>query len=100
MESEALQVGATLVGVVSLATLIVREVFSYLRNKDSKNGNGNSAHLQTIFQELRTMNTNHLHSIEEAIRDGNQELIKTLNDNNRQSVELLGRIEGKLDIRR
>ncbi len=60
------------------------------------NGNGNGTN-KAILQQLQTMNDNHLHSMEECIRDGNKQLIETIHNDNIKIIELLGRIDGRLD---
>ena len=49
-----------------------------------------------ILKELQMMNTNHLHSIEKAITDGNARLIESIHNDNIMMIEALGRINGKL----
>lgn len=95
MENDIITNSSVILGLLAIITLVVRELFAYLKIKGQA-GEDNDQ-LKNIFQELHLMNTNHLHSVEEAIRCGSAETIKTLNDNSRQSIELLARIEGKLE---
>ncbi len=97
MENEALQSGSVVIGLLAIITLLVREGFSYLKYK--KNGGSDSLNRE-IFDELKLMNNNHLHSIEKAINDGNADIVRAINDGNRQTVELLGEIKGNLNARR
>ena len=77
------------IGILFLFAM--KEFFAYLKSK--KNGNGFN---QQIFEELRTMNTNHLHDIRDCIETGNRQLIDTIHDDNTKIIEILGRIDGKL----
>jgi len=93
MTSEAiLQLGA--MGIILLFT--IKELFAYLKSR--KNGNGSGAD-SAILRELQTMNSNHLHSIKRAIEDGNSRLVDAIHADNNKMIELLGRIDGKLDRR-
>ena len=89
MESSILELG----GIAILFFISIREFFSYLKSK--KNGNGVNL-TSSILQELQTMNTNHLHSIDEAIRNGNRDIIDSLHNDNMKIIEILARIDGKL----
>ena len=88
---------AQLGSLAVISLFAVKEFFGYLKSKKD-NGNGNGDNLNhAIFKELQTMNSNHLHSIEEAIQDGNREIVKSINDGNRQMIQLLGEIKGSLN---
>jgi len=50
-----------------------------------------------ILKELQLMNTNHLNAICRTIEDGNKELVDTIHSDNTKIIELLGRIDGRLD---
>lgn len=90
--ADVLQLGA--VGVIFL--FAVKEFFSYLKSKNNA-GSGNGGVLNTaILAELRTMNTNHLHSIQQAIEQGNKDTVEAITRGNMQMVELLGEIKGQL----
>lgn len=73
----------------------IKEFFTYLKQKKSTEANP-SIMSEQIFQELQTMNNNHLHSIQDAIQDGNNRLIDTINHGNNKMIEVLGRIEGRI----
>ena len=76
----------------------IKEFFSYLKSR--KNGSDNHIqHGKQIFDELQLMNNNHLHSIEEAIKDGNRDTVKAITDGNLKVVEMLGEIKGNLNSR-
>ncbi len=92
MQNELLQVG----GAVALIALVVRELFAYLK---SKNTSDNSMGAE-IFKELQTMNNNHLHSIQEAIEKGNERLIDVIHNDNTKMIEILGELKGNLNQRR
>ena len=93
MENELLQSGSIIVGLLAIITLIIRELFAYLKTKNGNGGNGMSG---AIFTELRTMNNNHLHSIQDSIEQGNNRLIDTIHNDNTKIIELLGEIRGGL----
>jgi len=93
MENELIQSGSIVVGSLAIVTLIIRELFGYLK---SKNGNGGNRHDASILQELQKMNSNHLHSLEAAIRDGNDRLVETIHNDNTRMIEILGEIKGGL----
>ena len=86
MSTEILQLGA--VAIIFLFS--IKEFFLYLKTK--KNGNGN----EKIVKELRLMNANHLNSINKSLNMGFDRVIETLNSNERQVIQLLGEIKGKL----
>ena len=99
MPSESiLQLGA--VAVIFL--FAVREFFGYLKSRKeapaASNGSGGYLN-QAILKELQTMNTNHLHSLQEAINDGNNRIVDAINNGNIKQIELLGEIKGKLENR-
>lgn len=89
--NELIQLGT--VGV--LFAIAIREFFGYLRAK-KLDGSASNGYGKAIFQELQSMNQNHLHSLEKAINDGNDRLISEIHADNSRMIELLGRIEGKL----
>ena len=86
---EILQLGT----LGAIFAMFIVQFFSYLK---SKNGNGKSGMNEAIFQELQKMNTNHLHSIETAINQGNKDLIESIHNDNKQMIALLGEIKGLL----
>ena len=88
MPNELLQVG----GAVALIALVVRELFTYLKSRNAGDGTMNGA----ILKELQTMNNNHLHSLKEAIVEGNARLIDCMHEDNVRIVEALGEIKGRL----
>lgn len=91
---DILQLGA--VAVIFL--FAVKEFFSYLKSRKEGGGNGKEVYMnQAILKELQTMNTNHLHSLQEAINDGNNRIVDAINNGNSKQIELLGEIKGKLD---
>ena len=91
-ENSILQLGA----VAILFLVGIREFFSYLKAKGNGNINSTGTHDKAILEQLQTMNNNHLHSVEEAIRDGNKEIVKAISDGNLRIVDSLGEIKGKL----
>lgn len=85
------QLGSTLV----LALAMVWVLWESIKQKKS-GGNGNNKNID-ILNELKIMNTNHLHAIEMAVRDGNDKIIKTITDGNIKMIEKLSEICGKLN---
>ena len=68
----------------------LKEIFAYLKHRATPTEpNG-------VLEELKLMNNNHLHSIEKAILQGNEKMIKTMYECNQKQIEFLARIEGKL----
>lgn len=96
MPESLIQLGA----VAVLFLVAIREFFSYLKTR--KNGNGETGgHLsQAILNELRAMNSNHLHSLQETLEEGNRNLISTIHSDNTKMIEILGEIKGNLNQRR
>lgn len=93
MTEDFIQLGA----VAVLFLIAIREFFAYLKTRKSDNG---VALNEAIFGELQRMNNNHLRTLQEAIEEGNREIVKAINDGTIKQIELLGRIEGKLDSRK
>lgn len=94
LKTEILQLGA----VAVLFLFAIKEFFGYLKvrkAKEDKPENEND-NLKLILSELQKMNSNHLHSIEACIGTGNQQLVKTIHDDNTKMIELLGEIKGVL----
>lgn len=80
-------------GALAIVTLVVRELFAYLKSKSNQS---TGQHDEQILRELQTMNSNHLHSLEKAINNGNDRLVDTIHNDNTKMIEILGRIEGGL----
>lgn len=98
-------------GTVAILFLIaIKEFFSYLKarkdvintNSDSNNGSNGAATIlsKAILGELQTMNSNHLHTIQKCVEDGNRNLIETIHSDNTKMIELLGEIKGVLSTRK
>lgn len=85
-----------ILGIAALFALAIREFFAYQKYRDSKKNGTGEPFGQVIFKELQTMNSNHLHSIENAINDGNANLIHSIHEDNMKIIELLGEIKGGL----
>lgn len=90
-ETSLIQLGA----VAILFAVSIREFFGYLKTKKTNGVNG-YGFTEAIFKELQTMNDNHLHSIEKAVREGNDRLIESIHNDNTKMIEILGEIKGKL----
>jgi len=88
------QVDYTQLGAIAIIFLFfIKEFFGYMKAKKS---NGNGDFNQAILDELRVMNSNHLHSIKTAISEGNEHLIETIHNDNTKIIELLAEIKGRL----
>lgn len=93
-ETTILQLGA----VAILFAVSIREFFSYLKSR--KNGSNGETNFNLIVSELQRMNNNHLHSIHEALEQGNSRLVDTIHNDNVRIIELLGEIKGGLSSRK
>ena len=91
MENEIIQYGSVIAGLLAIITLIIRELFAFLKTKNNGNGLSNQ-----ILRELQIMNQNHLHSLQEAINNGTDRLIDTIHKDNTKIIEALGEIKGTL----
>lgn len=81
------------IGVLGIVVIFaIKETFAFLKSK--KNADGPV--MAGIFKELQTMNNNHLHTLQDTVENNNKELIRAIDDGNRQMIEILGRIDGKL----
>jgi len=77
-------------GIVFLFT--IREFFLYLKAKKS-NGNGIKDLLnKDLLSEVKLLNSNHLHSIQNAINDGNEKIVQAINENGRILSQMLGKL--------
>ena len=92
MPNEFLQVS----GAIALVALIIRELFTFLKARNHYDSGMN----KQIFQELQTMNNNHLHSIQDAIEQGNRDMVRTMNEGQSRQIQLLGEIKGILSARK
>ena len=81
MITEYLQIGA--VGVIFI--IFIKEFFSS-RNKFDKK----------IFDELKTMNNNHLTHLTDAVLDGNNRILDTLHKNNIETIKSLNKISNAI----
>ena len=62
--------------VITLAFLFV-----FYESQKSKKGNQTfNGKMPDILNELKLLNSNHLHAIENAINDGNKEIVKAVNE--------------------
>jgi hypothetical protein len=91
-EETLLQLGAVFI----LFAIAIREFFGYLKLRKNGGSEKQYGFSEAIFKELQTMNTNHLHSIEKAVREGNDRLIESMHNDNTRIVEALGEIKGRL----
>ena len=95
MTNDILQLG----GIVALFALMIRELFSYLKSRKEGGNHGNPI-MESMLKELRIMNENHLHSLKDSINIGNDRIVDAINSSSVKQIELLGRIEGRLDNRK
>ena len=72
----------------------MKEFFAYLKTR--RGNGGNNPVMESMLKELRTLNENHLHSLKDAINDGNNRLVDAINNSSNKQVELLGEIKGRL----
>ncbi|MFA5542903.1 MAG: hypothetical protein ACOYH4_05200 [Saccharofermentanales bacterium] len=80
--------------IVIVVTLMIKEIFAWLKTR-----NGEAILDKTnreLLDELKLMNSNHLHEITEAIRDGDRDIVQAINNGNARMIELLGEIKGRL----
>lgn len=87
MDGQYVQLGA--MGII--LAFAIKEFFGYLKSK----GNGGSLNGK-ILEELRLMNNNHLHTLQETLQNGTNRMIDTMHDDNIKMIEILGEIKGKL----
>ena len=73
----------------------MKEFFAYLKNKKT-NGSNNTIN-RSVLSELKLLNENHLNQIDKSIRDGNKDIVQAINNSGQKQIEMLGRIEGRLD---
>lgn len=93
MPSEYANLGALAI----IFIFAVKEFFSYLKSrKENGNGRGNEVML-SILKELKAMNENHLHTLTDAINNGNNRVVDAISHNNANIVELIGEIKGRLE---
>ncbi len=90
MSSNILQLGA----VAIIFLFAIKEFFAYLKAKKNGNGAENSKFNEAILLELQRMNSNHLHSIQEAIEKGNERLVDVIHGDNVKMIEILGELKG------
>jgi len=91
MEQDLIQMGT----VAILFLLFMKEFFAYLKNKKT-NGSNNTIN-RSVLSELKLLNENHLNQIDKSIRDGNKDIVQAINNSSQKQIEMLGRIEGRLD---
>ena len=79
-------------GTVIVAVMALWAIIQVSKIKKS-NGNGWQ---ERTFKELQAMNSNHLHDIQNTIRDSGERMVDAVNRGNEKIVELLGEIKGNL----
>ena len=79
-----------LVAVAIIFAFAIKEFFSYLKGRKPQDTN------KEVVSELKLMNSNHLHAIQECIEKGNCQLVATIHNDNTKMIEILGEINGKL----
>ena len=83
------QLGA--LGIILIFT--IKELFSYLKSRKD----GGETTEGAILYELKTMNNNHLHTIQDVLEVGNNRLIDVIHADNTRIIELLAEIKGGLN---
>jgi len=84
-----IDLGGTVV-VAGMAFWCMVQILKFKKNQS----NGTN---KDILAELQLMNSNHLNEICKVMERGNKELIDTIHSDNIKIIELLGRIDGRLD---
>lgn len=77
-----------------IVTLLIKELFAWLRSRNGENFLDKTN--RELLEELRLMNSNHLHEITDAIKDGDKDIVQAINNGNSRMIELLGEIKGRL----
>ena len=80
--------------IAIICLFLIKEGFAYLKTKKI---NGKNGHINDVLLELKLINANHLHSIENTIKTGDKDIVSAINSGNQKIVELLGRIDGRLE---
>lgn len=93
---ETLDQYANLGAVAVIFLFATREFFTYLKSRKNGNSHPEGGFNQQIFQELQRMNDNHLHTLTDAVNEGNKEIVRTINEGNLRIVQALGEIKGQL----
>lgn len=102
---EIAQLGGTVVVVVCFLWFMYEQQKLKKSNGDTKvvddkrdaiDNNRGLGVLKELQTQLELMNSNHLHSIEICIKDGNANIVSAINDGNMKMIEKLGEICGKL----
>lgn len=87
----------TNLGAVAVIFLFaVKEFFSYLKSRKNGESPPGTPLSNEVVMELKRMNDNHLHTLTDTVRDGNEKIVQTINDGNLKIVEALGEIKGQL----
>jgi len=88
MSTEILQLGA----VAIIFLFAIKEFFAWLKARK----NDNNGWDKKVFQEIKLLNQNHLHSIEKSMGEDNDRIVNAITSGNQKIVQLLGEIKGKL----
>jgi hypothetical protein len=75
--------------IVIICLFLIKELFAFLKSK--KNG-GTEDTNKLLLLEMRLMNNNHLHSIEEAINKGNEKMVCTYKEECGKVVEAIEKL--------
>lgn len=80
-------------GAVAIIFLFcAKEFFSYLKSKKTSGTNG----WMNVVDEIKTLNSNHLHSIEESMNSGNDRVVAAISNMHQDLKGVLCEIRGKL----
>ena len=74
-----------------LFSQIIFRILDRKKLNNAVNGSG-----KMILEELKTINRNHLGSLENCIEANQRNLIETIHNDNTKIIELLSRIDGKI----
>lgn len=78
--TEYIQLGATFVIAFTLSNGILKILEATVVKRMARNGDGPEGYAKRTLDELKLMNNNHLHTLEEKIVQGNKEIVGAIKD--------------------
>ena len=99
--SQYAQLGGTVIVVVCFLWFMYEQQKLKKENGNTKivDNQRDAINNNDVLKELQMMSSNHLHSIEMAIKDGNSEIVKAINEGNFKIVEKVSELCGFLKSR-
>lgn len=88
--------GGTVIISLAMIWLFYESIKSKKNNGNNKNNDNLNGSLSDLKNEIKLMNTNHLHAIELAINNGNKEIVSSINCMRVEMIEKLSEICGHL----